>query len=296
MSTGKCIIILSEKSSGSSLCQRLLGDFAGAQHITKTRHYEFETLYWTKAASVLKLPQQRMLDSEVPLPYHQAKNDLIHLLRENLENYSPPTDDHELIFGGWRMLCLAYRPIFVEKSPHHLLQWSALELMLECMRRNPDINFLFIGLVRHPMNTIYSQFRRWRSRPEDLQHQWLQAYQNLLQFKELLGEKVILLRYEDMVSSIESLQPVFDFCERNIPENIPEGYFRHSHTPKWRQDRHFAFTLSEEVIVLAQQFGYSRESMINTPSPQARFYWPLYRESKRALYKGKNLIKKLLGR
>lgn len=289
----KCIIILSEKSSGSSLCQNLLTDFAGARHVRQTRHYEFETLYWTKAASILKLPQQPMLDSEVPLPYHQAKRDLIRLLQDNLEHYSPPNDEHELIFGGWRMLCEAYRPIFIEKSPHHLLQWSALELILEFMRQNPDIEFLFVGLIRNPMDTLYSQFRRWRSRPEDLQYQWLKAYQNLLKLKEHLGEKLVLLRYEDLLRSPDGLQPIFDFCERPLP-TLPPGYLRYSTVQKWRQDKRFGFSPSEDILQLAEQFGYPRESMVNPTAPSV--WWPFHRETARAFYKGKSFFKNLLKR
>ncbi|HYE74680.1 MAG TPA: sulfotransferase, partial [Blastocatellia bacterium] len=194
MAGEKCIIILSEKSSGSSACQNLLAKFANIRHVARTRHYENETLYWTKAASILGLPQLSMVDSEVPLPRQRAKAELISLLRDNLDDYVPPDNDRQLIFEGWRSLCWKYSPIFLEKSPHHLCQWSALELIIECIKEVYDVDFLLIGLIRNPMDTAYSQFNRWRSRPEQVQKQWLTAYQNLLKLKQIVGEQLVIVR------------------------------------------------------------------------------------------------------
>ena len=169
MSHKKCIIILSEKSSGSSALQNLLVKFAEIQHVSKTRHFENETLYWTKAASILDKPQLVMVDSEVPIERKKARGELISLLKDNLNDYVPPVDDKELIIEGWRLLCNKYSPIFLEKSPHHLCQWAAIELIIECIRQVTDVDFLLIGLIRNPMDTLYSQFKRWGSRPEEVQ-------------------------------------------------------------------------------------------------------------------------------
>ena len=147
MQKDKNIIILSEKSSGSSACQNLLTKFASIKHVSKTRHFENETLYWTKAASILGKPQLKMVDSEVPIECLKAKNDLISLLRDNLNNYTPPDNERELIMQGWRLLCKNHSPIFLEKSPHHLCQWSALELIIEHIREVNDVDFLIIGLI-----------------------------------------------------------------------------------------------------------------------------------------------------
>ena len=99
MGNHKNIIILSEKSSGSSACQNLLTKLGKVQHVSKTRHYQNETLYWTKAASILDLPQVKMVDSEVPIEPEKAKTALILLLKENLDHYVPAKDDKELING-----------------------------------------------------------------------------------------------------------------------------------------------------------------------------------------------------
>ena len=150
----------SSKSSGSSALQNLLAKLPQVDHISKTRHFEYETLYWTKAASVLRLPQVDMLDSEVPISKERARLDLINLLCDNLESYTPPSDNDELIFGGWKLLCQNYSPVFLEKSPHHLHQWSALELINECIERIPEVDFLIVGLVRNPMAILYSAWDR----------------------------------------------------------------------------------------------------------------------------------------
>ena len=213
MSKVKNIIILSEKSSGSSACQNLLAKFANIQHISKTRHFQNETLYWTKAASILEKPQFDMVDSEVPISSEKAKDEWITLLRDNLDGYVPPNHSKELIIEGWRLLCKKYSPIFLEKSPHHLCQWSAIELIIECINVVDDVDFLLIGLVRNPMDTIYSQYKRWKSPPEKVEEQWVVAYQNLLKLKDKLGDRLVIVRYEDIISSLEYLEPVFNFCE-----------------------------------------------------------------------------------
>ena len=278
-SNGKSIIILSEKSSGSSACQNLLAKFANIRHVANTRHYENETLYWTKAASILGKPQLKMVDSEVPIPQNKARADLIALLQKNLQEYVPPTDDHELIREGWRLLSQLYAPIFLEKSPHHLCQWSSLELIVEHMQAIEDVDFLLIGLIRNPMDTIYSQYQRWKSPPARVEQQWLIAYQNLLRLKEIVGDKLVIIRYEDMVSSLEYLEPVFQFCE--VTATAPgKGYLHRKSLQKWKSSRLFGFTLSAETIALAERYGYERDELINEAHP----LWPIVQQLSRAAY------------
>ncbi len=69
----KCIILLSEKSSGSSAIQNLLANYTKISHLANTRHYENESLYWVKASSVLGLKQNNMIASEVPIDMETAK-------------------------------------------------------------------------------------------------------------------------------------------------------------------------------------------------------------------------------
>lgn len=288
----KCLIILSEKSSGSSACQYVLTSTQLVQSVSKTRHYENETLYWTKAASILGLPQLPAVDSEVPLKPERARQDLLRLLKDNLDGFEPPENDRRLVFEGWRALCEKFSPVFLEKSPHHLYQWSAIELMLECMQSTPDIEFFVIGLVRNPMDTIYSQFARWRTRPETLEHQWLVAYSNLRKLQPLLGNKLCLLRYEDMVSSLNSMKQVFDFCGLNV--DFPNSYNLHKNSiSKWKTDRLFGFSLSEEVIKLAKGYGYSEVEILNKNRSSV---WIPYRELARFAYRSALPVRSLLRR
>lgn len=290
MSRSKCIIILSEKSSGSSACQNLLTKFSDIRHVSKTRHFENETLYWTKAASALGLEQLDMIDSEVPIDPEKARQDLVSLLTDNLDNYSAPEDISDLVFDGWNKLCKNYAPIFLEKSPHHLLQWSAIELIIKAMGKAENTDYLIIGLVRNPMDILYSQFTRWRTRPENLQQQWYIAYKNLLKLKNIVGDKLVIVRYEDIVSSLDYMKPIFEFCETKI-DNADQDYLHSKALSKWKKDKMFGFSLSKEVIILARNFGYKEDGLVNDRT----LTWPVYRESVRLIYKFKQLIKKITG-
>ena len=291
MANDKSIIILSEKSSGSSACQNLLAKFADVKNVSRTRHFQNETLYWTKAASILDRPQLDMVDSEVPIERDRARGDLLALLNDNLDQYDPPDSDEELIMAGWRSLCRHYSPIFLEKSPHHLCQWSALELIVECINRLDDVDFLLIGLVRNPLDTIYSQYRRWKSPPEEVEHQWLAAYRNLLKLKDILPDQLVIVRYEDMVSSLEHLAAVFAFC--GVTESLADQTYLHRESlQRWKGDRLFGFSLSDEAVELAEGYGYQRDEMVNG----GYMLWPAVRILSRGMYKAKAAAKNLVRR
>jgi Sulfotransferase family len=285
----KCLIILSEKSSGSSALQSRLLRIPQVHGIAWTRHFESETLYWTKAASVLGCPQVKMHQSEVPIPRERARRELITLLERNLGEYVPPTSDRDLIFEGWRLLCRQFGPVFCEKSPHHLVQWSALELILECQKRQPDIDFLLIGLVRNPMDTIYSQFRRWGARPERLQQQWQVAYENLQALKERCGERLVVLRYEDIVRSEAALDPIFRFCGAQAEEVVPTSFHAGS-LAKWKRDRRFGFVPDESLVALARRYGYEEDELRN----QGWVGWPALREFACMTHAAKSFAKRVV--
>lgn len=256
----RCAIILSEKSSGSSALQSLLSA-VGGRHVARTRHNQYETLFWTKAASVLGLPQITMVDSEIPLPPSEARANLVTLLQENVNGFHPPLDDHELIFGGWRALCAAHGPLFVEKSPHHLCQSSALALLAESIERLSEIDHHLIGLVRNPIDTVYSQWKRWGSEPAKVERQWCVAYRNLKRLKRTVSHHLDFVRYEEMASRPDVLRPILDKlvgpgCE------LPDGHFHNKSIEKWRQDPKFSFSASAETLALAGEFGYDRSEMV----------------------------------
>ncbi|GAB4209144.1 MAG: hypothetical protein OHK0022_39770 [Roseiflexaceae bacterium] len=272
----KCVMILSARSSGSSALQNLLTSSTPARHVDATRHFEHETLFWLKAAAVLGLPQLTMADSRLPFGAAAARADLVALLRDNIgPGYPIPEDNDALIFGGWRDLCQRYAPAFVEKSPHHLHQWAALQLVAASMVRVPEVDLLLVGLVRNPMDTLYSMWQRWRGMPEDNERDWLTAYQNLLRFRERLGQHLLILRYEDMVRNPALLDPVYHFLDV-APQR--SDYLHRESLGKWRNDPRFGFHLSEETLALAEQYGYPHEELISTNHAPL---WPLYRRASR---------------
>jgi len=234
--------------------------YAGGRHVEKTRHNEHETLYWSKAASLLARPQEKMLDSEVPLAPERARADLLALLRDNLGSVPASSDERDLVWRGWRALCERFAPLFVEKSPHHLHQWSALELLIECMDASPEIAFLAIGLVRNPVDVVHSSWRRWGSQPEANQHEWLRAARNLQRLDGALGPRLVLLRYEDMVREPARLDFAHAFA--GVPRS-PEsrGYLHRDSIQKWRRDPEFRFALASPVRDLALAFGYRPEDL-----------------------------------
>lgn len=268
----KCVVILSTKSAGSSALQNLLTAGGRVRHARWTRHNENETLYWTKAASVLGLPQVDMADSEVPIPARRARAELARFLRENLDGgYEPPLDDREFVFGGWAALCRQYVPVFLEKTPHHLHQRSALELILECERTLGDVGFLLVGLVRNPMDALYSMWSRRREIPEVHQFEWLEAYENLKWLSSRRPDIVTVIRYEDMVRDPSVVAPVCEFAGTDVPG---PGYMHARALAKWRSDRHYGFVLDDAVASLAREYGYSDGDIENDPVRG----WPLRRQ------------------
>jgi len=260
--------------------QDLLTRFTPARHVTHTRHIYDETLFWCKAASVLGRPQVQLLNSEVPIPPNRARSDLVTLLRENLGAFEDPGSDDRLIFDGWRQLCEAFGPVFLEKSPHHLHQWSALELMLECAERFDAIEFLFVGLIRNPMDTLYSAWMRWRTPPELAQIHWARAYTNLLRLEEETGASVVRVRYEHMIESLDEVRPIFEFT--GLKEEPRQEVLHGRSVSRWKRDRFYGFELSPEVAEVAARFGYTREELENRSLPGWHAYRDVARIARRA--------------
>ena len=280
MSRNKCVIILSEKSSGSSACQNLLTKSDIVNNVDLTRHNKNETLFWTKAASMKGRYQIDMVNSEVPIKTKEARQDIIRLLENNLNSFKPERGE-DIIHRGWKMLCDRYGPIFLEKSPHHLCQWSALDLIIECIEKNEDIDFMIIGLVRNPMDTIYSQFDRFGSPLQEIEKQWLVAYHNLLLIKEKLGDIVLIVRYEDIVQSVENLGRALSFCGF---DNLNEysNYFHDLSIGRWKNDASFKYELSDYTIELAKRYGY-KEDIITQKVNHFSSMYKLYKNTANAI-------------
>jgi hypothetical protein len=267
-----CVIILSTKSAGSSALQNLICGCTDGRHVAHTRHVQHETLYWTKAASILGRRQVRIPDSEVPIPPEKALHDIRALLAANLPDFELPSDPEELIFEGWRRLCAQFGPLFVEKSPHHLHQWAALELLIEAIRRLPDIDFRFVGLIRNPMDVLYSMWRRWHADPERHQSHWFLAYENLRRFEMEVGDRLFIVRYEDLAVQGDGAKQLIEFLDRPVTSEAL-NYIHSKSLQRWKADRWFGFQLDRRVAELATSFGYARADLQNRSS----LFWEPYR-------------------
>jgi hypothetical protein len=268
-----CILILSDKSSGSSALQEFLCSNYGAKHIGRTRHFEHETLYWTKAASVLGLPQVPMQNSEVPLSQEKALSDLAALLRDNVPGFAMPSSHREMIMGGWEALVEENSPLFIEKSPHHLHQRSALDLMVQFSAEHPHVKVVFVCLIRNPIDTLYSMWTRFFSIPEKQEREWIRAYDNLQYLMKLKLPNFFVIRYEDLRANNQSFVKFLDQVIPS-PNSAPDFSFFHQHSTKRHMtDPFFGYTPTTELITLAMRFGYSKVDLNTNQRP----LWPFWR-------------------
>jgi hypothetical protein len=274
----KCIVILSTKSTGSSALQEFFCQFGGAKHVRHTRHAEHETLFWTKAASVLRLPQVKLPDSEVPIARKRAAQELHDFLSANTDSFAPPTAAYDLIFSGWHELCRTYSPVFIEKSPHHLHQRACLDLILMAAEKLPDVDFRFVGLVRNPMDVLYSAWTRWSTTPESFQHHWKVAHDNLLNFREGAGERLTIVRYEDLIEKPGTASTLLSTVGLECLSAGADRFFHGASRSKWKLDESFGFCLHPAVARTAFRLGYSDADVANVGDRT----WPLTRTFKRA--------------
>ncbi len=261
----KAIVILSAKSAGSTALQTLLCRYAGGRHAAHTRHREMETLYWIKAAAMLGMPEIDLPDSELPIPREQAERELRHFISENAPGFAIPTDPESAIFSGWHELCVRHAPVFVEKSPHHLYQWSSLELLERVAREMKDIDHRFIGLVRNPMDVLYSAWCRWRTPPEVLQQYWRMAYENLRRSQPIMGDRLTVVRYEDLTSDPSAPRQLMTALGLTETQPGADRFMVMSSIMKWKKDPLYGFQLDPAVAQTARFFGYEDHELHNAP-------------------------------
>lgn len=245
-------IILSTKSAGSSALQKFLVRDYGFEMTQKTPHHENETLYWTKAASILGLPQQKMHRSKVPYSKAKALESLQHFCSENeIGSLELGRATKEDIFNFYSRFIQQNQPRFVEKSPHHLFNQSNLDLIGEFISlHKKEIDFKVIGLVRHPLSVIYSGWDRWKFDCSQFEKEWYISNLNLLHYKKVLD--IDIVRYEDLVAE----DGAFMQEKLNLEPVSGDFHFRSSSLYKWKTDNKFGHELSDETKQLAAQFGY----------------------------------------
>lgn len=277
----RCIFILSIRSCGSSLLQRKLSDLLGARVMEKTPHHENETLYWTKAASALGLPQYRLEKSEVPLPRRRALTMLETMVADNAGGSQLRASDEAAIFEAWTAIVDAVPRTFVEKSPHHLSQPEVVALMERYADQAP-FGVRFIGLVRNPTDTLYSSWRRFGIVPEREEVHWIRSYEELLRLKERRPDQVAIVRYEDLVAGVVEIEKLVGIAEPAAENQLGETIHGKS-VGRWRGDRRFGYSPSARALEIGRRFGYSDEEMAN-PLERPWLATRLTRRSVHAVY------------
>lgn len=257
----KCIILFSSKCSGSSALQQYLIENYWVKVIAHTPHHEHESLFWTKAASSLGLKQLKMHRSSVPYSAKSGGALLSQLLRDNGVTGFGQSWDKEKVFEGFKNLVIAHSPVFFEKSPHHLFNQSNIQLMLSCQEYfKNEIDFYFIGLIRNPMDTVYSAYKRWQFSCSSFEKEWRQSYDNLLELSE--NDKLTTFRYEDLVRSTESLDD-FLISKCDLIKQSSTFQFNSNSLSKWRKDLKYVHPLDFRTLQLARSWGFKDSELIN---------------------------------
>ncbi|MBK0398740.1 sulfotransferase [Limibaculum sp. M0105] len=251
-----CIFVLSTKSAGSSVLQETIFRRTGFQVAPRTRHFENETLYWTKAASVLGLDQIALPMSEVPIPARRAEHELRKFLAENGAGLPAGVPSEAALFEGFRKLCQAQGGLMLEKSPHHLYQAEVIRLMERFADASPSVRVRFIGLIRNPLDTLYSSWKRFGVPPGDEERCWRVAYENLRELAARRPDDVRILRYEDVVSGEADVGAVLEELGIDLSEDAPAPVLHARSVAKWRKDPYFGHLLGAETIRIARSFGY----------------------------------------
>lgn len=272
--TERSLILLSEKSSGSSVFQREICKAASVHHIQHSEHFEHETLFWLKAAILVCPDKEKFLDRTPKFTVEEARKKLQALVCENCPDFQIPDSDGKLVEAGWAALRKNYAPIFFEKSPHHLQNWAALETMLATLRRLDD-DFRIVALVRNPLDVLHSAWARWKSPPETRQHVWRQSHENLLRLLDVSpAERLSLIHYEDLATNpVDTFQRICRFAD--LPYDPSIGQSIHSKSVNRAAKRRLGwklslprkrkqpfpkdFVLAPEVRAIAREFGYYRD-------------------------------------
>lgn len=265
------VLLLSDKRSGSTMFEREFCRHPDVRHVEYTPHTFCETQHWLKGARLLGMPPQTFYGHRYyPGLGNRAavRQMLLDEVRGNVPDFQVPEDDAELVFQGWEALCEKYaRPVFFEKSPHHLGQWACLSGILQWMERT-EYRVRIIGLVRNPMAVMYSAYELFQTLPEERQYGWAEMYRYLLAFRQMLPpDSFHMIRYEDLTADP---QGTFDGVYRFVglePQEFEHREVHRESLQRWVEDPEFRVRLHESVKQVARHFGYSEEEFENPEKP-----------------------------
>lgn len=134
------------------------------------------------------------------------------------------------------------------------------------MDAKPHLQFYVVGLIRNPMAVLYSMWQQWGILPEEGETHYRMAYRNLLRLNPILNERLLTVRYEDMVRDEEALRPAYEFIGTKAQEIEPAAPFHAKSVAKWKSDPFFGFQLHEETASLVEACGYERAEIANDTS------------------------------
>jgi hypothetical protein len=288
-------MILSDKSSGSSILQAVLAAHPRIK-ILEPGHFHCESRYWMYGAALIDPAGQPAMRYSHEFPV--TKKEAIHRLNRVMEligrdGFFHMNSQENDLYRGWALLCQAQGPVFLEKSPHHLHSRMALEMIMKFKKQNPGIRMRFIGLIRNPVATLYSMYRRWHAIPEKRQFEWLRAYRNLEWTASRTGPDLLRVRFEDLIGDPAFLVKIFKFC--GVADRGGFEQFSQHPVQRWKNDRWWGFTLAPVVKGLASRY-YAPEDLV--PVHPAR-RWFLMRTMKipgYRLLRGKRMFKQFLKR
>lgn len=299
MTNPKVVILLSDKRSGSTMFQRALCKHPQIRTVDYSPHTYLETHHWLKAAVLLGKHPKTFSNGKTYKGYGSINNAKVYMLdciKGNVPAFKVPNSDEELVMQGWESLCQQYaQPVFFEKSPQIIANWSALSLLLEWIKQT-SFDVKIIGLVRNPMAVQYSAFQLFHTDPKDRQFGWLEIHKNLLAFKNLLPpESFYLLKYEDIVFKPKpTFEKICEFIGLEAHKDVGSKVHAKS-LSKWEKDPFFRLQLDESVKQIATYFGYEEKDFYNPIKPLPPWHLRVKRTFDNKLTKAKaNLINRII--
>jgi hypothetical protein len=264
------VILLSDKRSGSTIFQKEFAKHSAVQTLRYSSHTYLESHHWTKAATMLGGRSRRSgflsRDADYGGP-RNARTYMIDTVLGNLPDFTPQSDDKALIFGSWEALCREFaRPVFFEKSPQLLANWSALSLLLE-WKAQTSFCVRFIGLVRNPLAVQHSAEVLFGTPPELRQFAWAKAYRNLLALQHMIPpEDILVMRHEDIIADPSGRLAEICAFVGLVPQPGLGVSVTTERQNSWLQDECYTLRLAPVVREVARAFGYSAGDLTNPHS------------------------------
>ena len=123
------------------------------------------------------------------------------------------------------------------------------------------------------MDALYSAWTRWRVPPELFQKHWRTAYENLERLRETIGDRLVIVRYEDFSSTRQTASKLLDSLGLPSVRHGTDDHIHGASRSRWKSDHGFGFQLDQVVAELAIRYGYLSQDLVNG----RQLAWPLRR-------------------